>query len=105
MPQNKNTGNFYEVLEVQKTYPIKISSTHLGSGCLGRYKSSFPWVAPMATEMFDPIRGHLIIIPENLFCGKLNNKAFSNNHFIFGKSQTTKWSNLSITCPPWRSPR
>lgn len=32
MPQNKNTGNFHKVLKIQKTYPIKISSTHIGSG-------------------------------------------------------------------------
>ena len=60
MPQNKNTGNFYKVLKIQKTYPIKINSTHIGSG--GKWDNNYllPRVTPMATERFDPIRGHLL---------------------------------------------
>ncbi|RZS96808.1 hypothetical protein BC751_2401 [Cecembia calidifontis] len=42
MPKNKNIGNFHKVLEVQKTYPINISSALLGSGDNWVNLSPFP---------------------------------------------------------------
>lgn len=87
MPPNKNNGNFYKVLKIQKTYPIKISSTHIGSEGINENTNLpihglHPWLFRSLTPfgvVWKFVKGTKILI--------------------------LKGSNLSITCPSWRSTR